>query len=315
MNMRRTAFTLIELLVVMALMVVLATLVIAFFPGAATSARESRAGSNLQGWLNIAKQRALRDQAPRGLRLWIAQAPNNQIGATSFNNIVVECQYIEQPDDFSVGMIQSGVPAPPAPGYTMQNCLFFNNVDLYNGYAGAPGTQQYWTVQPGDYIEIFGTGLLHRIIEVGVPNAAAPPVISPYHIRVAPDLGPLPNPIATPTSNYRIIRQPRVVGDETLKMPGGTMIDLQTNVANLAFGGQLPQTNPGFVDILFAPNGSVISPGLTTDKIHLWVRAPSENDPTNAFRGDPTLISIFVRTGFVGAYQPAQSGNPYALVN
>ncbi|MBM3997247.1 MAG: prepilin-type N-terminal cleavage/methylation domain-containing protein, partial [Planctomycetes bacterium] len=63
MQRKRPGYTLIELLVVISLIAVLAALTMAFFPSAAASARESRAGMNLQGWLNVAKQRALRDQA------------------------------------------------------------------------------------------------------------------------------------------------------------------------------------------------------------------------------------------------------------
>ena len=60
----RNGYTLIELLVVMALMALLAALLVAFFPNAANSQIEARAAMQLQGWLNIAKQRAMRDQAP-----------------------------------------------------------------------------------------------------------------------------------------------------------------------------------------------------------------------------------------------------------
>src|SRR5690348_16495762 len=93
----RRGLTLVELLTVMALMAILAALAIRFLPTGAASARESRAGMSLQGWLNIAKQRALRDQAPRGLRLFIAQ------GGVPIRSIkvpgIVECQYLETPDD------------------------------------------------------------------------------------------------------------------------------------------------------------------------------------------------------------------------
>src|SRR5262245_4676704 len=69
----RNAFTLVELLVAMTIIAILATIAIAFFPNAASAARESRAAQITQSTLLIAKQRALRDQAPRGVRLWIKQ--------------------------------------------------------------------------------------------------------------------------------------------------------------------------------------------------------------------------------------------------
>src|ERR1017187_5521317 len=94
----RSGYTLIELLVVISIIAVLAAITVAFLPSAAANATEARAAIQLQGWLNIAKQRALRDQAPRGLRLWPSAANPLQC---------IECQYIEQPDDSNNGVITS----------------------------------------------------------------------------------------------------------------------------------------------------------------------------------------------------------------
>src|SRR5947209_3387422 len=96
----RRGFTLVELMVVLALIAILGSLTVAFMPSAANQERESRAATLLQGWLNVAKQRALRDQAPRGVRLIMAPANTVTFGGVSPPNIVVQCQYIEQPEDF-----------------------------------------------------------------------------------------------------------------------------------------------------------------------------------------------------------------------
>ena len=335
----RRGFTLVELLVVMALIAVLAALTIAFFPNAASSARESRAAVQVQSWLNIAKQRALRDQAPRGLRLWIVPPPGAIVtGIVPILNAVTDCQYLEQPEDYSVGAIQSGLPNPAlamqaayvAQGYSASNCIFVNGADLVNSYsavtvipnmpiAGFPGDPniKYWSVQPGDYIEINGTGLLYQIVQVGVPSdpVGNPGAGNPAFVKINP---PLPFPINTPTASYRITRAPRPVGEETLKMPEGTIIDLQTNINSNTLPLPDPNSGTGYFYILFAPTGQVISRGITWDKIHLWVRAPS-NDPAltlDPFRGDPTLLSIFVRTGFVGSFKPNPNipPGPYDLV-
>ncbi len=400
MSMRkpRPAFTLTELLVVMALMAVMATFAIAFFPNAASSQREARAAQNVQGWLNIAKQRALRDQAPRGLRLWIKTPPwssvityktgdtvssgglvymssqNNNLNRVVTNTLfwnavpisdemlpmmVTECQYIEQPDDFVVPRTGIGFPAwSSATNYTTGSPV----IDTINGapycsiaappnlnrqpsanpnywqpygtmtsnaggtqlnFAVVPDTnalaqgellngrvplnaaeQKFWAVQPGDYVEVLGTGMMHRI---GAMTATT--------LTISPAL---PYPITVPTTNYRILRAPRAVGDEMLKLPNNTLIDLSTNY-NATNPNPLPQPvllneGTGFIDILFAPNGSVISRGVTTTNIHLWVRSPNQETPTDAFRGDPTIVSVFVRTGFVGAFAPSPAGDPYALV-
>lgn len=311
-NHRRGGYTLIELLIVLGIIALLAGLTIAFMPNAASNARESRAAVNLQGWLNIAKQRALRDQAPRGLRLWVTTAT---FGNTPISNVVTECQYLEQPDDFTGGMIRNGLPAPPpASGYNPQATIEMT-VDPTNAYGVAnlnnylDPNMKYWSVQPGDYLEILGSGLMHQVIQVGVPDNNGN--IYKNYLVVSP---PLLNPLLTPTPNYRILRSPRPVGDETLKMPDGTVIDLQTNID---FGSPLPPADPtsgfGFVDIVFAPSGQVISRGVTGANIHLWVRAPDPNNmtaPGSYYRGAPTIVSVFVRTGFVGAYAPAVLPNP-----
>ncbi len=102
-------------------------------------------------------------------------------------------------------------------------------------------------------------------------------------------------------------------------MPEGTIIDLNTN---LAFGNALPPTNPWdngtslYVDILFSPTGEVISPGVANSNINLWVRSPNSDHPTDVFRGAPTIVSVYTKTGLVGAYPPSSGTptTPYILI-
>lgn len=330
-----SGFTLVELLVVMFLMAMLATIAIAFFPNAASAQRESRAAQSLQSWLLISKQRALRDGAPRGLRLWVTQVTINGV---QVNNVVTDCQYIEQPDDFHGGLntaVQSGAPVGAPAIYTVNNTLAFSpSVDFTNGNVPVtlPNTSdpsaKYWSVQPGDYVELRGTGLMYKVQQVGVPvgNPAPSTTTNANFLVVSPNLA---FPIATPTTNYRIMRSPRVMGDEVLKLPESTLIDLNTNLGTVVGLPTLTSNNPnplpptnvafdgnGFVDILFAPSGEVITRGVSTKNIHLWVRAPNQEAPHDVFRGQPSIISVFVRTGFVGSFEvdPVTAGDPYTLV-
>lgn len=369
----RRGFTLVELLVVMFLIAVLATLAIAFFPNAASSQTEARAGQLLQSWLTMAKQRAMRDQAPRGVRLWVAPLPPNPqayyAGATPLANVVTDCQFIEQPPDFpgNPGVtIMSALPPNTTEGfiYTVNgqpvygatvatdkaaqnslasplSCVMFmppaggnpagSTGIITNGQTAVAvpnvSTQiEFWPVQPGDYLEVLGTGLMHQIVQVGVPvvrrGVPAQPQIT-NHVDFAVVVPPLPYWIGT-TANFRIMRAPRVTGDETLKMPDGTIIDLGTNTT---FNNPLPWPNTvaaadngstmSFVDILFSPTGEVISPGVTSSNLNLWVRTPNTDFPADVFRGAPTIISVFTKTGFVGAYPP-NSGTPtmpYSLIH
>jgi prepilin-type N-terminal cleavage/methylation domain-containing protein len=418
MRKTRKGFTLVELLVVMALIAIVATMAILFFPNAATANREANAAQQLQSWLNIAKQRAQRNQRPTGVRMYIFQAPtqwNNATkysdrdivsfnglayccikGLSSFNNqgispvnaavwtpwiVASECQYIEQPDDVRGGTtsllatVASGI-LPMMPPYKKVNdVISISGVDLMNGYmpqvnykmtlpnpgnnllplqppkAATDPTQIYWLVQPcpfaatgkgyypfapnplgfgGDYLEVFNNGVMHQILAV----------LDSQTVQVWP---PLVNPVQIPgTSNFRIVRGPRVVGTELLTFPDNTFIDLTTNgtynnplpnltvangvainantgVAETAIDAiETANSGTGFIDILFSPSGQVITPGVATSNLHLWVRSPSEDSgllATNAFLGVPTIVSVFVRTGLVGAYPPNPNGaDPYSLV-
>src|SRR5262249_26816127 len=155
--------------------------------------------------------------------------------------------------------------------------------DLLNGSAFTADEMKYWSVQPGDYLEVMGTGLAHQIVSL----------VDGTTVKITP---PLPYPLAA-TANYRVVRSPRVVGDETLKLPDVTVIDLKTNTD---FNNPLPPVDTnlgtGFVDILFGPSGAVISRGVSTATINLWVRAPDLNNATDIYRGDPTIVAVFVRT-------------------
>src|SRR5258708_6746854 len=95
---KRPGFTLIELLVVMTIMIFLATVAVLLLPRLNEGQRAGRGADQLQGWLLIAKQRALRSGLPSGLRF--VDDPNNP---TKF---MTEVLYIEQPPDFA---IQPGV--------------------------------------------------------------------------------------------------------------------------------------------------------------------------------------------------------------
>src|SRR5438067_4896852 len=89
----RRGFTLIELLVVLSIMVALFAIVAAVGPRFAERQRATRGASQVQGWFLIAKQRALRDYAPRGIRLIQPPGPPEA-------QYVTQLQYIEQPEPY-----------------------------------------------------------------------------------------------------------------------------------------------------------------------------------------------------------------------
>lgn len=273
---KRRGFTLIEMLVVIAIIGILAGLAVFAFPSFTSKKRAGTGGSQLQGWLFLAKQRALRDGAPRGLRLFF-----------DASNKVTQCQYTEQPDDFNGGNL------------TAQNtAVQLSGIDVRQG-GGTDKT--FWSVQPGDFLEIQGVGLPHRIVDVNVGGSGTILTLE----------SPVPYTITAPgTPSYRIIRSPRVVGDEPLDLPEDVVVDLQTNTT---YGNPLPGGFPGAngLDILFSPSGKVITPGVTTDYIALWVRDTTYAD---VFEGNPAIIAVHVRSGLVAGTRPASPADPYQYV-
>lgn len=294
----RPAFTLVELLVVLALIGVLAGLAIYFVPSFQTSERAARGGADLQQILNTARQRALRDKAPRGVRIVFE---NIDIATNPADPIIqaTKCQFIEQPDDLGGGRYWNGTQftsltlqtgAPDAQGRYSQ--LTVNGADFNDG-----------SVQAGEYLEINGSGLVHFI--AGVPPA-------PPTNKLTLAFG-LQYPITTATPSFRIIRKPRVVGDELFELPRTVVIDAATNANyNIPLPIEMPVPPNGHLDILFSPNGSVLSPNAA-DRIYFWVRSTDEDAqyavPQKYFLGEPTLIVVYVNSGLVAAY-PVNSGNP-----
>src|SRR6267154_2106627 len=86
----RRGMTLVELLVVMVIMLILATIVVAFAPGFSDAQKVARGADQLQGWLLSARQSARTNRVPTGLRLIVS------------NNVVTDLLYIQQPPIFTV---------------------------------------------------------------------------------------------------------------------------------------------------------------------------------------------------------------------
>jgi prepilin-type N-terminal cleavage/methylation domain-containing protein len=270
---RRGAFTLIELIVVIAIITVIAVIGALLFPRLQDSQKIVRAADRLQGVMLNAKQRAKRDSKPTGVRILLDPKTNQ----------ATQLQYVQQPDYYTTGQCLGTGPTPAA-------LVTFANVD-FQGPALTLGQPDQATVQAGDYLEVFGGGGVYQITAV----------VSQTSLNINPPA------VISPAAYYRIIRQPRrLAGEETLDLPNEVVIDG-------AYSLNLPQRQVGtavFYEIVFAPGGGVIGQGTGADKICLWLRDPALADPTD---GDPLLVAIQTRTGFVGVYPvgPPSPGDPY----
>jgi prepilin-type N-terminal cleavage/methylation domain-containing protein len=310
----RDGFTLVEMLVVIVMILVLAGLAVLIVPGFKDNSKVPRASDQLQGWLLVAKQRAVRDRAVRGLRLMIDPAGNG----------VTQLQYVEQPDPITCGPISPiavvstsyggtlTVPAwysptvpvlptiPTLPPPDPRGTVGVGAVFLTNNLVG--------TVLPGDLLEIVEPPSLSVITNV---TASAGPPTTPG--LTALNLAtPVPGYTAFTTTNYRVTRRPQqLIGEPELSISKDTMI-----APTLSQVGPLRvMSGTGPFDILFTPTGQaqVFDEGaspprlLPPSNIILWVRDRFDKDlgmTVNLLEHRNQLLVIYQRTGLIGAQPP-----------
>jgi prepilin-type N-terminal cleavage/methylation domain-containing protein len=310
---RRPAFTLIELLVVLGIILLLAALGYALLPGLFGNFRRVSAVDQVSQWLLTARQRAGRDGVPTGLRLLPVTDADGKVAVNPDGSVFVrQLQYVQQPEPLVGG-------SRTKDGFTGGRCVSvragvvaFNNVD----FIGGGSKPDEYLVQPGDSVELLGGGGVHLIADVTRDTL----ILNDTTVN---------DPQFQVTTNYRILRQPRVLlGEKVLEVPGDTVIDLgppaQTDPAGgeplsfqsasptrsarvperLVGGGPAPKKL--ILEVVFSPNGAVLS--QHAGKVVLWLRDATATPPD---LGAPSLLGIPVSTGFIAAYDVAPGANPY----
>jgi hypothetical protein len=219
--------------------------------------------------------------------------------------------YIIQPDDFVVTgdklTIVSGSPVRATS----------TTIDFAGGLSTLiPAVPEQYPVQPGDYIELNGGGLVTSIQGIG---PGSPPLSPPGYNQ----LQLLDNPsTGQPVVGYRIIRGPRrVEGEDSVKLPQDVVVlveDIGPSGAKYCLN--LPRrpipigSSFFFYEILFSPSGSVIGMGTTTsDKIELYVCDSTRNGLTDSgmpTNGDPALVVVNIRTGAIAVQPVDPNGTP-----
>jgi prepilin-type N-terminal cleavage/methylation domain-containing protein len=297
---RRRGFTLVELLVVIAILLILIGLAAGLSPKAIGGRKMLQAANTLSGALMMAKQRAKRDRLPTGIRL----VQPTTVGANPL--WIQDLILIQQPDDLTGG-------TPGDPRAAMLNCpassvpdqdrnalglrklgqvVNFTNVN-FTPNGGGPRA----LVQQGDWLEVNGGGLPHRIL-----NASA----STLMLQLASDASCYVG--SDPTTNFRIIRGPRaLIGEVPIHLKHDIAIDLTPySVGNPTSQNYRVDlfTNPPNIDILFSPGGAVLATGNSVpspaapgdSNVYLYLRDTTE---TNHFYGEPLVVTVFSRSGFV----------------
>lgn len=297
-------FTLVELLVAFGLMLVLAGLAVGVsYSGIFSSYRTIGTADRVSSWLLIAKSKAIREGAPRGVRFIVDPTNPTQIR---------EAQFIEMPTPY--------VPVSPVPTQAARVLIQHSTT--------APATHRVFVtgpnmaaefianINPGDNLSLPDFKSLHRITAVSNPPIDANTVeLAVADLNLLPDLAAAQNPSAPSfsTTSFGFLRQARpLLGEEVLQLGPDVVIDFRPGDFNLPSATStslLPLVN-GELDILFAPNGEVLNTNLGL--LVLWVRDPSKGPSPRAngdvreeyeANGDMALIAIYARTGMI-ATQP-----------
>jgi prepilin-type N-terminal cleavage/methylation domain-containing protein len=350
----RKAFTLVEMLVVIAIILALAALAAAFAPRVTDNQKMTRAVDLLEQWLLTAKMRAKRDGLATGLRFIQApgdaagtysqfqyiQQPEPLTGGFTSANLL-------GPNLVSAG---AGMVTFANVDFSLGGLL---PLDTFGRQQWLVQTGDYLEINGGGVFSIWGVvvpsgGQPPQLVLGGLlapPTASGTSpdttftftnkwtplvqttVVGPGGVTVFAAGGATANgsflwqsqyeqslTIGTPTTNYRIIRQPRIlIGEEPLTLP--------TNYA-ANFGpipgssSTLPGTNvvlgpSGNPEILFSPTGAVVGTNAanSTVVISVWDTTMDIPDPNRV-----GIVGIQSRSGFIGAYDVSLSGNPFYFV-
>jgi prepilin-type N-terminal cleavage/methylation domain-containing protein len=303
---RREAFTLIELIVVVAVILTIAALAAAFVPSVSDNTNLSRAVDLTEQVLLTAKLRAKRDQLATGVRFIQAQGD----AASTYSQF----QYIQQPDPLAGGWVSTTQTtgsvlynAGPPPLYITGGIITsaaggtvtFANVDFSLG--GTPSASQ-WLVQPGDFLEVRDGGV-YMIGSVVPPAMPGNPANTLLLVNTAAGSYDASLTITTATTNYRILRQPRLLtGEAPVALPNNFAVDFTIGPSNVQNGPS------GFPEILFSPTGAVIGTNAGTGKLLMVVHDVFANPAGATFDSSRAgIVGVQGRTGFIAAYEVAPS--------
>jgi hypothetical protein len=326
----------------MAIIGLLGAIVAVVAPKFAQTSRVAEGSRQFTSWLALARQRALKDRAPRGLR-FVDVLPTS---VTRTQDFYYKFGFIEQPEDIAIQPVE--IARVPANQLASQRQAYqtaaAQRPDLAPAIAGLINPQPNnrnpngWrflvsipgrnltggVVQTGDVLEMAGARYAIACEPFGFPTGNDTLMVLTRPRDEArtglAEIQTLPLPSA------RITRRARpIAGEPDLTLPTGVAVDiLWTNIASGQTATRsLPapdqNSTPGsqFFDILFAPSGEVMGAAGTNGRLVFWLRDVSLRDsgPGTIPEGENRLVVLHCRTGqiTVHAVNPDPT-DPYRFV-
>ncbi|WP_372724921.1 Tfp pilus assembly protein FimT/FimU [Novipirellula sp.] len=293
---RRPAFTLVELLVVLFILLMLATIALPTVKRLLSDQKASRAARNAAIFIDAARNRAIAENRYVGVRLErLGTGSFGQAASIRMRQLVGIPPYTGDSAD-AVARLQSlntptpppVLPAPPsinAAEFEANDCpLLALSSRLLNN--SDPDDDHLAPIRLGDLLELSGgrSVPILSIVDDFASTDPDPPTIVTVRFNLnepnANNNNTFPGKVREPIDSsqplisdkrepvkFRIHRRPVPSSSTTLSLPRGVAIDLNYSGIGVAGNQFSPDVSGGLaagdVDIVFDPNGSVVS--VTTD--------------------------------------------------
>jgi len=255
-------------MVVISIILVLGAIAVLFVPRAQDGDKAAGGARQFMGMLQIAKTRAMRDRAPRGVRLLVSNpsAANPLLLPTQ----ITDLQYIEQPADFYDPNIPIMFPGGPGAGPVVT----FNG-DLSGGFShitsNPPLPPTSWPVQQGDYLEVSDGGLLYRIAPL-TPGTLA---VNPTQVSATPLLIHTTVGIAVINTQATLVGGKPAPGVARINLAGAPPSGIQVGTSLTLGIGPAQETATVY---------GIMGPTLTVSRCTQTAKSfPVQNDPPLSF--------------------------------
>lgn len=319
---QRAGFTLIELMVVMGIIALLTAIVMLIAPNVMDKDRARDAATQLQGALQNARLRALRDGLPRGVRLIVdptslVPTPNSPpyifVTSSAYQYIEVPPVYVTNTTTLS-SYVQFVYTVNAAGAITSRACSI-------NGLTTDQLTQIVNAVNnaPASYpatLSLPTLGFWATMSSATASSTSSCTVV----LAVYPDAS-LGAETSLSTYQFGIYNAPRpLLGEPSMQMPVNTCIDLSDGVSSPSFS-QIPGSVLGSTDydILFNPSGQLMTPSAI-GQVFLWVRDPTKGIatpglPTNPDKNGGAFCSMSPSAPSLGSIPSSQYATFWSTAN